>query len=394
MKTILRIYFIIEEILHIISFPFLLLLSIFKPLRREIMPRLFPRSFEGKRIILHGASIGEIKSLIPIGREIEKMGIPLLFTSATINGVNAALKEGFPAQLFPLEFSISHFFFFRKLVPIAIIISERDYWMRFINGVKKRGGKVIIVNLSFSKKGFLKRRFFSLLKEMNPLFFVRNSDDRNFLLKLGFKDIRILPSLKSLSISPSESQKEKNILLAVSVHGEEFKFIKSAFEMLRKRVDTKLVIAPRYMKKLDRLRASFSGFKVSLYSQGVENFEVLIVDTYGVLNSFYSHAKAVFVGGSIAKRGCHDLLEPSSFRIPVLFGPNFWNQKEIAELLIRENGGKVVKNAEEMVNVLISILKGDKNAPSGEKAFSVYQKISSSAREGLKELLEVISCLL
>lgn len=390
---ILKIYFIIEEILHIVSLPFLLLLSIFKPLRKEIIPRLFPASPEGRKIILHGASIGEVKSLFPAGREIKKMGIPLLFTSATITGVNTALKEGFPAQLFPLEFSISHFFFFRKLLPVAIIVSERDYWMRFLYGVKKRGGKVIVVNFSIARKNFFKKIFMSLLKEMDPQFFARDEGDREFLLSLGFKDIKILPSLKSLSLTPSQEKKEKNLLLAVSVHEDEFAVIKSAFEKLRERFEIKLVIAPRYISKAPGLKDLFSEFNTSLYSQRKEPFDVLIIDAYGVLNSFYPCAKAVFVGGSIAKKGCHDLLEPSSFKTPVLFGPNFWNQKEIAELLIKENGGKVVRNADEMVDALTSILKGEETAPSGEKAFLVYERISSSAREGLKELLKTISCL-
>jgi len=390
---ILKIYFIIEEILHILSFPFLLFLSIFKPLRKEIMPRLFPHSFEGKRVILHGASIGEVKSLFPIGREIKKMGIPLLFTSATINGVNTALKENFPAQLFPLEFSLSHFFFFRKLKPVAIIVSERDYWMRFLKGVKKRGGKVIVINFSIARKNFFKKIFISLLKEMNPQFFARNEEDRDFLLNLGFKEIKILPSLKSLSLSPSEEKLERDIFLAVSVHEEEFTFIKYAFEKLREKTCVKLVIAPRYMKRLNHLKEIFSGFNVSLYSERKENFDVLIVNTYGVLNSFYPRARAVFVGGSIAKRGCHDLLEPSSFKSPVLFGPNFWNQKDVAELLIKENGGRVVKTPEEMVSVLMSIFKGDESAPSGERAYSVYEKIKASARAGLEEIIKEVSCL-
>ncbi len=390
---ILKIYFVIEEIIHIISLPFLLILSIFKPFRKEIMPRLFPESVEGKRIILHGASIGEIKSLIPVGREIKKIGIPLIFTSATINGVKTALKEGFPAQLFPLEFSLSHLFFFRKLTPLAIIISERDYWLRFIKGVQKNGGKVIIVNFSIQRNTFFRRKFISLLKEMNPMFFARNEEDRNFLMDLGFQNVKILPTLKSLSVSSCKEKKDGNFIMAVSVHREEFSIIKSSFEKLKKETQLKLVIAPRYMKEIKRLKKLFSGFNISLYSEEKENFDLLIIDTYGVLNSFYPFARAVFVGGSIAKRGCHDLLEPSSFGLPVIFGPNFWNQKEIAELLIKENGGSVVRDAEEMVNAFLSVINGEKNAPSGEKAFSVYKKISSSARDGLNEHLKVVSCL-
>lgn len=386
---VLRVYFLIEEIIHLIAMPFLILLSIFKPLRKEIMPRLFPHSFDGRRVILHGASIGEIKSLLPIGKELERFGIPLLFTSATINGVKTALNEGFSGQLFPLEFSISHFFFFKNLTPIALIIAERDYWFRFIKGVRKRGGKIVVVNFSYPKKSLFKRHFIKLLKDVRPLFFARDESERDFLVENGFERerIKILPSLKSLSVFHSEEKKEGNIFLAISTHEEEHPIIKSAFEKLREKYEIKLVLAPRYMKKIKELKNSFSGFDICFYSEGKEKFDVLIVDRYGVLNSFYPSAKVAFVGGSIARKGCHDLLEACSWKLPILFGPNFWNQKEIAEILIKKNGGAIVKNSEEIFNAISSIINEDETAPSGERAFQVYENIRVRSQEGLKEIL-------
>lgn len=372
--------------------PLLLSMSLIRRFRLEIVPRLFPRAPEGRRVILHGASIGEIKSLLPLARAMKNFGIPFLFTSATRNGVRLASSEGFEAYLFPLEFSLSHYLFFRRLSPSAIVVSERDYWMRFIYGVRKRGGKVMIVNFSCPEDTFLRRFFISLLKEAKPVFFARTDSDREFLLRAGFPsgNIKIVPSLKALSQEAPSDRPKGTLFLAVSMHRGECGFLKEAFVRIRRVKEIRLVLAPRYMKDVGVFVRAFSDFKTELFSATPQEFDVLVVDAYGVLPRFYREAGFAFVGGSIVKGGCHDLLEPASWKIPVFFGPHFWNQKEVAESLLRENGGRVVRTPEELFHGVLSLINEEEGAPSGERAFLVYRKIREKAREGLEEILEFL----
>ncbi len=385
-------YIILSELLHLLTFPFLLLLSISKWGRKEILPRLFPSSLKGEGILLHGASVGEIKSLIPLARELVKDGIPIFFTSATINGVKTAEREGFRASLLPFEFSLSQNLFFRGFKPSAIVISERDYWLRLIRNVKKRGGKVLIINFLMARKNFFKRLFIKTLLPFEPIFFLMTISDREFIIDAGFKPerVKLSPSLKVLLPSKREIKKEKRFILASSTHGKEHELLKEAFERIRKIRDIKLVVAPRYLREVKPLLNWFSSFKTSLFSQNQEDFEVLVIDRFGVLNLFYPFSLAVFVGGSIVKRGCHDLLEPCAWGIPVIFGPNYWNQKDIAEMLIKENGGRVIKDSEEIFKTLLSIMENEEGAPSGEKAFLVYKEVLHLAEKGLREMKEVL----
>jgi 3-deoxy-D-manno-octulosonic-acid transferase len=87
--------------------------------------------------------------------------------------------------------------------------------------------------------------------------------------------------------------------------------------------------------------------------------EALLVDTIGELVRLYAVADVAFVGGSLVPTGGHNILEPASLGVPVLFGPNMGNFRESAARLIACGGAREVQNGEELTRALEQLLEDD-----------------------------------
>jgi 3-deoxy-D-manno-octulosonic-acid transferase len=115
---------------------------------------------------------------------------------------------------------------------------------------------------------------------------------------------------------------------------------------------------------------------------------VLLLDTVGELAKLYAVADVVFVGGSLARVGGHNLLEPALRRKPVLFGPHTANFREAAALLLDGGGGIVVHDAETLAKQVGQLLdEPDARRARGDAAFQAAASRSGAVKETL-ELIE------
>jgi 3-deoxy-D-manno-octulosonic-acid transferase len=113
-----------------------------------------------------------------------------------------------------------------------------------------------------------------------------------------------------------------------------------------------------------------------------------LLDTVGELARLYAVADVVFVGGSLARVGGHNLLEPALRHKPVLFGPHTANFREAAALLIERGGGIVVHDAETLAKHVAQLLDDpDARRARGEAAFQAAASRSGAVKETL-ELIE------
>jgi len=119
----------------------------------------------------------------------------------------------------------------------------------------------------------------------------------------------------------------------------------------------KFIIAPHNINKneIDNLIKSISK-KTVLFSEKEEKdlkgFQVFIVDTIGILTKIYSYANIAYVGGGYTKSGVHNVLEPATFGIPVVIGPNYQKFNEAVELV--ENEACFVVDNSQKLSVLLS----------------------------------------
>ena len=84
------------------------------------------------------------------------------------------------------------------------------------------------------------------------------------------------------------------------------------------------------------------------------NANALIVDTIGILTKIYSYADYAYIGGGFGKDGVHNVLEPASFGIPLIIGPNFKKFQEAVDL-VELNACEIVNNSEDFKKCLAKL---------------------------------------
>lgn len=119
-----------------------------------------------------------------------------------------------------------------------------------------------------------------------------------------------------------------------------------------------------------QLPASNSQSTLPLSPSGKRNScDVLVLDTMGELGRIYGLGSVCFVGGSLVPIGGHNLLEPASFGIPVIFGPHTHNFVSMATALLQAKGGRRVQNQDDLYAALKHFLEDDQmRRRAGENA--------------------------
>jgi 3-deoxy-D-manno-octulosonic-acid transferase len=114
-------------------------------------------------------------------------------------------------------------------------------------------------------------------------------------------------------------------------------------------------MAPRHPDRFGEVEALIrgAGFEVARRSQGEKWREnaIFLLDSVGELGDFYALGDAAFVGGSLIRRGGHNLLEPILRGVPVCFGPHVNNFLAQRDLLLKHELGAQIE-AENVANWL------------------------------------------
>jgi 3-deoxy-D-manno-octulosonic-acid transferase len=125
----------------------------------------------------------------------------------------------------------------------------------------------------------------------------------------------------------------------------------------------KFIIAPHNIKadQLVQLKSSIHK-KTILFSEkehvDVSNFGVFIIDTVGILTKIYSYADIAYVGGGFGNPGVHNILEPATFGIPVVIGPNYSHFSE-ATALVNLGGCMSIQNQTQLNETFDLLLQNE-----------------------------------
>jgi 3-deoxy-D-manno-octulosonic-acid transferase len=172
--------------------------------------------------------------------------------------------------------------------------------------------------------------------------------------------------------------------------GEE-DFVLSAFAKLRKtQPDIKLLIAPRHADRFDAVEEIIkrAGFDCIRRTQMEPGGDILLLDTFGELSALFQYATVVFVGGSLAPRGGHNVLEPAGYRKPIIFGPHMENFRDMARLFVQAGAARQIENADQLAPAVADLLSNPEEAfKMGRNAFAIVEK-NTGATERVLQVLE------
>jgi 3-deoxy-D-manno-octulosonic-acid transferase len=391
-------YHFLTTIILIASFPILLRNKERLKERLGIGLPILDESSAG-RLWVHALSVGEVLSAVPL-LETLKNRYPtrqLVLTVKTTTGLEVArqvIKDRVDFLLpMPIDFWWSASWMIKKINPIIFILVETDIWPALILSLKKRGIKTILVNGRVSpktEKSYKRWRF--LIKkvlDLPELYLMQTELDKYRIMGGGVSPnrIRVTGNIKfDKTWAPLGHEERKRwfdifgikkglIWVAGSTHDPEEKMIFNVFVQLIKAFpDLYLIIAPREATRFDEVYeiAKEFGLKAIRRTElpaDKRKHDVCVLDTLGELGRVYGLADVAFVGGSLASRGGHNLLEPASFGIPVLFGPHTFNFHVMSQLLVHCGGGKIVGNESELLHVMTGLLnQRSKREDMGKKA--------------------------
>ncbi len=382
---LLLIYRIIINIILIIS-PIIILLRIFK--NKEDKKRFIEKlciftkkKYKKKLVWFHGASVGEISSVLPLIELLEKNKNidQILITSSTLSSSKILDQFNFKKtihQFFPIDTN----FFSKKFInywkPNIAIFIDSEIWPNMIFSLKEKSIPILLLNGRITKKSFNRwkilgdfaKKIFQCFDKCLP----SNSETVKYLKYFGVNNIKSIGNLKfaqnksknlSLPINLSKYFLNKNVWCASSTHrGEEFICMK-AHKILKKKYKNFLsIIIPRHINRSKELVNMFNNHDLKVHCHSWKNkkpnkIDIYLVDTYGETEKFFNLIKIVFVGGSLINHGGQNPLEPARHGCKVLHGPyvnnfkniyNYLNQIKISKKIKSEKSLK--KNIENLIN--------------------------------------------
>ena len=340
----------------------------------------------GKPIWIHAVSLGEvmaIKGLLEGLKGISDKKFVISTVTATGNKIARSLASGadFVTYL-PLDLGFIVKSVIDRINPSVFIIAETEIWPNLISYLYRKGIPIIIVNARISDasfRGYLAVRFWlrPLLKKVS-LFCAQSGRDAGRLLELAAPADKVLTTgnmkfdIKEQKIERLADYKLRlglsagdKLLVAGSTHAGEEEIILDAYKDLQRDFPSlKLVIAPRHPERSNEVAqlAWRAGFR-SVFISGAPtecptcmSNPVFILDTVGELISFYALADIVFVGGSLIRKGGHNILEPASLAKPIIFGPHMFNFNDISTLFLQNNAAIMVRNQEELKTNIAALL--------------------------------------
>lgn len=330
-------------LLYLLSLPFLLFLITKPKYRRSIPARFF--LFKNPRIKecdvwIHACSLGEVKSLEPLMRELQSEQVLLSVITAT--GLDEA-KRLYPwARVTFLPFEPFLGFWAPRCKSLVVV--EAELWFSLFESAKKKGAKTMLLNARISDRSYPRylrfRFFYERLFEWVDELFAQREEDRERLLALGAKEVSVKGNLKLLS-TPVPKQllpkPPKTLIVAASTHEGEEEMILEAVASLS--YPFYLAIVPRHPERFDSVwkllerwgvRENRSIIRRSQQSQWW-SAEVTLVDSMGELIDLYAIAEGVILGGAFVPVGGHNPLEPAYFGCKILSGIHIHNQFALFE---------------------------------------------------------------
>ena len=345
----------------------------------------------GNLIWFHGASVGEIKSIIPLLEKFEKNPKidQILITSNTLSSskiINTLKLKKIIHQFFPVDANLVVDKFLRYWKPSKVAFIDSEIWPNTILKLNKMKIPIILLNARITKKSFTRWNFFSnfskkIFSKIN-ISLSSSSESSKFLKRLNVQNVKKIGNLK---FTQSDTQrnlvnkklelylKSKKIWCASSTHNTEEIICGQVHLNLRKKIKNLLtIIIPRHIHRCMKIKKELEkqGLTVHLTKEG-ENLrgqrDILLVNSFGKTNLFFQYSNHVFLGGSLILHGGQNPIEPAISGCNILHGPNIQNFREIYEYLkINKISSKVI-NKQQLTKTLIKLFNQNKKSNNIKK---------------------------
>ena len=405
-------FFLYQLVLTIIIFfsPVIILIRIAKD--KEHKTRFFEKFSifskkrnKGKLIWFHGASVGELLSIIPLieNYEKDKSINQILVTSSTLSSSKVLKKFKFKKTIHQF-YPIDHFLFTKKFLeywrPNLAIFIDSEIWPNMFDELEKKKISLILLNARITKKTFLRwlmlKNFSQKVFGKISIAYPQNQETKYFLKKLKVKKIKTIGNLKFAERDNRVMNrlnikfKNRKIWIASSTHSDEEIFCAKTHIELKKKIKNLLtILIPRHIHRAKEIKSELEALNLNTISRSsnkknLKNADIYIVDTFGETKKFHRIGYSVFIGGSIINRGGQNPLEAARFGAKILHGPNIDNFKDVYKSLASLKISKKVSTSKELASEIMF----KKNKKLGDKIKKIGVKILKETINDLDRLIK------
>ncbi|MDC0858911.1 glycosyltransferase N-terminal domain-containing protein [Pelagibacteraceae bacterium] len=390
----IKFYRIITSLLY----PFFILLIILRKfLNKEDRLRYKEKIFSSKFNVLkkknipliwfHAASIGEFKSILPI---IENLisgvkSFEFLVTTTTLTSANLAKEElkkfnNVQHRFLPIDIKFLMQNFMNMWKPSAIFLVDSEIWPNLIMTAKEKKIPIMLLNARITSKSF--KRWNLISKHAKSIFesfhfsLTSNQETKKFLQKLNGKNIFYTGNIKLASKIYLNKNLNKDYLIknkfwfAASSHdGEEIFFLKTHQKLKKKFEKITTIIAPRHISRVQSIKKLCDrfNFKSQILNKNeyiLEDNEIIIINSFGELASYFECAKSVFIGKSLLKRlervGGQNPVDAAKLGCKIYHGPFVYNFEEIYSILEKNKISNKIETVDELAESLFIDLEQTK----------------------------------
>jgi 3-deoxy-D-manno-octulosonic-acid transferase len=360
-------------------------------------------ALHGRRPLwLHAVSVGEVIAAVPLVNALRQRfpHLPVLISTVTETGQATAREKMAAAAClyFPLDYPWVVHQVIARLQPRLFLMVETEIWPNFLRELVRQAIPAMLVNGRISPRSFRGYRYLRLFMcRVLPAitsFSMQTKLDAERIIAIGAAPSRVHVTgnikydlaLETLTSADEHALRadlgigEAPVFMAGSTHRGEEDIVIAAYRQVRAQVPAlRLLLAPRHLDRLDEVEALLREHQLTVYrrSHGYLSSQsgaapVLLLDTIGELAKLYAVGTVVFVGGSFAPIGGHNVLEPAAHRKAILFGPHMHNFHQIAEALLEAGGALQVHNPEALGEHVSRLLQQpERRQALGEAAYQV-----------------------
>jgi 3-deoxy-D-manno-octulosonic-acid transferase len=344
--------------------------DVFKTLEAKIQPN-------DQTIWFHAASLGEYEQGLPVIEKIKEKfpshKIIVTFFSPSGYEVRKNNTVADCTVYLPLDTQKNTKQFIEFANPELVFFIKYEYWPNYLNELKKRNIKTYLISgILRENQAFFKWYGGFYRKALNAFdfFFVQNESSKQLLQSLGHQNVLVSGDTRFDRVSTILEKdntldfiaefKNNKITVVIGSSWPKDEEIITQYINEYSNENVKFIIAPHNIKaeQIAKLKEQITKPTV-LFSekenQSLSNQQVFIIDTIGILTKIYSYADIAYVGGGFGNPGVHNILEPATFGIPIVIGPNYSHFAE-ATALVKLEGCVSIENNKDLLETFDDLI--------------------------------------
>jgi 3-deoxy-D-manno-octulosonic-acid transferase len=361
---------------------------------------------DGALVWLHGVSVGEATSLLPLVMALRasRPDLAVLVTSGTITAAEMLarrLPDGVIHQYLPLDTPRAVQRFLDHWRPGLAIFVESELWPNLLQEAHTRGVKLALLSARMTEESARGWARFPVAAHaiFSAFDLVLPQDDATAerVRRLGAipgPKLNLKLAGDPLPVDELELARlrkaaaGRKVVLAASTHPGEDELVVEAFHAaVHDPAEALLILAPRHPDRGPDLAARFNGTRRG--AGEAPSGPIHIADTLGELGLFFRLADVVVMGGAfLPDIGGHNPLEPARIGRPILTGPHAFNAAEPYADLIADAAAIEAADAPSLARHIRGLLDNPAIARRmGEAALS-YANRQSAALDAALDRLE------